>query len=64
MIVILAGLGNLPGVALSGMALGVFEEFADYLLGTEFRIGAVFLLLVLILVYRRFKLSRKREYLK
>ena len=64
MIVIVAGLGNLPGVAISGMGLGVFEEFADYLLGTEFRIGAVFLLLVLILVYRRFKLSRKREYLK
>jgi len=64
MIVILAGLGNLPGVALSGIGLGIFEEFADYLLGTEFRIGAVFLLLVLILVYRRFKLSRKREYLK
>ncbi len=64
MIVIIAGLGNLPGVALSGMGLGVFEEFADYILGTEFRIGAVFLLLVVILVYRRFKLSRKREYLK
>ena len=64
MIVIVAGLGNLPAVALSGMGLGVFEEFADYILGTEFRIGSVFLLLVLILVYRRFKLSRKREYLK
>ena len=64
MIVIIAGLGNLPGVAMSGMGLGVFEEFADYILGTEFRIGSVFLLLVLILVYRRFKLSRKREYLK
>jgi len=64
MIVIVAGLGNLPGVALSGMGLGVFEEFADYILGTEFRIGAVFLLLVFILVYRRFKLARKREYLK
>ena len=64
MIVIVAGLGNLPGVAISGMGLGVFEEFADYILGTEFRIGSVFLLLVLILVYRRFKLSRKREYLK
>ncbi len=63
-IVIVAGLGNLPGVAMSGMGLGVFEEFADYILGTEFRIGSVFLLLVLILVYRRFKLSRKREYLK
>ena len=64
MIVIVAGLGNLPAVALSGMGLGVFEEFADYILGTEFRIGAVFLLLVFILVYRRFKLSKKREYLK
>ena len=49
---------------MSGMGLGIFEEFADYILGTEFRIGSVFLLLVLILVYRRFKLSRKREYLK
>ena len=64
MIVIVTGLGNLPGVALSGMGLGVFEEFADYILGTEFRIGSVFMLLVFILVYRRFKLSRKREYLK
>ncbi|MDA7714417.1 branched-chain amino acid ABC transporter permease [Candidatus Pelagibacter sp.] len=64
MIVIIAGLGNLPAVALSGMGLGVFEEWADYLLGTEFRIAAVFSLLVIILVYRRFKLSRKREYLK
>mgnify|MGYP001270728558 FL=1 len=64
MIVIVAGLGNLPGVAISGMGLGVFEEFADYILGTEFRIGAVFMLLVLILVYRRFVLSRKRQYLK
>jgi len=64
MIVIIAGLGNLPAVAISGMSLGVFEEFADYILGTEFRIGAVFMLLVFILVYRRFKLSKKREYLK
>ena len=55
-----------PAQFFQGMAmgLGVFEEFADYILGTEFRIGSVFLLLVLILVYRRFKLSREREYLK
>jgi len=64
MIVIVAGLGNLPAVAISGMGLGMFEEFADYILGTEFRIGAVFMMLVFILVYRRFKLSKKREYLK
>ena len=49
MIVIIAGLGNLPAVAVSGMGLGIFEEWADYLLGTEFRIAAVFSLLVLIL---------------
>ena len=64
MIVIVAGLGNLPGVAISGIGLGIFEEFSDYLFGTEFRIACVFLLLVIILVYRRFKLARKREYLK
>ena len=63
MIVIIAGLGNLPAVAISGMGLGVFEEWSDYLLGTEFRIAAVFSLLVIILVYRRFQLARKREYL-
>ena len=50
MIVIIAGLGNLPAVAISGIGLGLFEEFADYILGTEFRIGAVFMLLVFILV--------------
>ena len=61
MIVIVAGLGNLPAVAISGMGLGLFEEFADYILGTEFRIGAVFMLLVFILVYRRFKLSKKES---
>ena len=47
MIVIIAGLGNLPAVAISGMGLGVFEEWSDYLLGTEFRIAAVFSLLVI-----------------
>ena len=74
MIVIVAGLGNLPAVALSGMGLGLFEEFADYILGTEFRIGAVFMLLVFHIaklkgygggeIQIRFKLSKKREYLK
>ena len=63
MIVIIAGLGNLPAVAISGMGLGVFEEWSDYLLGTQFRIAAVFSLLVVILVWRRFQLARKREYL-
>ena len=64
MIVMVAGLGNLPGVAMSGMGVGVFEEFEEDILGREFRMGSVCVLLVLILVDRRLKLSRKREYLK
>ena len=64
MIVIVAGLGNFPAVLASGLGLGVIEEFSAYTLGQEYRIGFVFLLLVLILVYRSRVLAKKREYLK
>ena len=64
MIVIVAGLGNLPAVIVSGMGLGIAEEYADYLFGTIMRLAFVFSLLVLILVWRSYSLSKKREYLK
>ena len=64
MIVIVAGLGNFPAVLASGLGLGTIEEFSAYTLGQEYRIGFVFLMLVLILVYRSRKLAKKREYLK
>ena len=64
MIVIVAGLGNLPAVILSGMGLGIAEEYADYLFGTIMRLAFVFSLLVLILIWRSYRLSKKREYLK
>ena len=64
MIVIVAGLGNIPGVLASGLGLGAIEEFSAYALGSEYRIGFIFLLLVLILVYRSKKLAKRREYLK
>ncbi len=64
MIVIIAGLGNIPGVLASGLGLGALEEFSAYLIGQEFRIGFIFSLLVIILVYRSKKLAKKREYLK
>lgn len=64
MIVILAGLGNLPGVILAGAAIGFFEEMVDYILGSEWRLALVFSLLVVILVLRQRKLSKKRLYLK
>jgi len=64
MIVIVAGLGNLAGVIVAGMGLGVVEQFASFLLGAEFQIGFVFGLLVVILVTRSLLLARKRKYLK
>ena len=64
MIVIVAGIGNIPAVLFSGLGLGAVEEFSAYLIGMEFRIAVVFILLVLILVYRSRKLAKKREYLK
>ena len=64
MIVIVAGLGNFPGVLAAAGGLGVAEELSDYIFGTEFRLAFVFSLLVLILVFRNWQLTKKRMYLK
>lgn len=64
MIVVIAGLGNLPGVIIAGMGLGVAELYAGFLLGAQFQLAFVFGLLVVVLVWRNQRLARKREYLK
>ena len=64
MIVVTAGLGNLTGVVVAGTGLGVLENFAGFILGTEFQIAFVFGLLIVILVGRSTMLGRKRQYLK
>lgn len=64
MIAIVAGLGNLSGVVVAGLGLGVAENFAGFIMGAEFQLAFIFSLLVIILVGRSFLLGRKREYLK
>ncbi|MFP6744676.1 MAG: branched-chain amino acid ABC transporter permease, partial [Alphaproteobacteria bacterium] len=64
MIVIVAGLGNLAGVIAAGVGLGAAENFAGFILGTEFQVAFVFGLLVVILVVRSQLLARQRRYLK
>ncbi len=64
MIVIIAGLGNLPGVLAAGLGLGTAENFAGFLLGAEYQIAFVFGLLVVVLLVRSKWLDRKRQYLK
>ncbi|KAA3626467.1 MAG: branched-chain amino acid ABC transporter permease [Proteobacteria bacterium] len=63
-IVIIAGLGNLLGVVVSGLGLGAAESFAAFLFGAEFQAAFTFSLLVVILVLRSRLLARKRRYLK
>lgn len=64
MVVVVAGLGNLPGVVLAGFGLGAAENLAGFILGTEFQIAFVFLLMVAVLMWRSFSLKRRRKYLK
>ena len=64
MIVIVAGLGNLPGVIAAAMGLGTAEELSDYVLGAEYRLAFVFSLLAAVLIWRNRALEKKRMYLK
>ncbi len=64
MIVVIAGLGNLAGVVVAGLGLGAAEYFAGFILGAQFQLAFVFLLLVVVLVVRSWRLAMKRQYLK
>jgi branched-chain amino acid transport system permease protein len=64
MIVVVAGLGNLPAVIVAAFGLGAAEQLAGFILGAEFQIAFVFGLLVVVLMLRSYRLRRKRQYLK
>jgi len=64
MVVVVAGLGNLPGVVLAGLGLGAAENFAGFIFGTEFQIAFVFILMIVVLVWRNHVLRKQRKYLK
>lgn len=64
LIVIVAGLGNMFAVVVAGLGLGAAEQYAAFLLGIEFRVAFVFLLMVVILIWRNLILGRQRKYLK
>lgn len=64
MIVVIAGIGNLGAVAISGLALGTLENFAGFILGAEFQMAFIFSLLVVILVWRNYRLGRERKVLR
>jgi len=64
MIVVVAGIGNVPAVVASGLGLGALENVAGFVLGAEYQIAFVFALMVIILVWRNARAARRRSYLQ
>ncbi len=60
-IVTAAGLGNLPGVIIAGLGLGVAEQYSGFILGAELQQFTVVGLLVLVLGVRQIQQSRHRQ---
>lgn len=60
-IVTAAGLGNLPGVIVVGLAIGVIEQFGGFILGAQYEQAIVVLMLLLVLVVRQIQQSRVRQ---
>ncbi|MEQ8506556.1 MAG: branched-chain amino acid ABC transporter permease [Rhodospirillales bacterium] len=60
-IVTAAGFGNLPGVIMAGLGLGVMEQYGGFVLGAEFQQATVVGLLLFVLVWRQIEMRRQRQ---
>ena len=60
-IVTAAGLGNLPGVIMAGLGLGLAEQYSGFVIGAEYQQATVVGLLVLVLVWRMVQLAKHRQ---
>lgn len=60
-IVVAAGLGNLPGVIVASLGVGVLEQYGGFVLGAEFQQAVVVGLLVVVLVIRQIMQARHRQ---
>jgi branched-chain amino acid transport system permease protein len=61
-VVILGGLGSIPGAIVGGMVLGIVENFASVVFDAGYKDAISFILLVLILVWRPRGIMGKRFY--
>lgn len=60
-IVVAAGLGNLPGVIITALGLGVLEQYGGFTLGAEFQQAIVVGLLIVVLIIRQIIQARQRQ---
>ncbi|MGH8681814.1 MAG: branched-chain amino acid ABC transporter permease [Burkholderiales bacterium] len=63
-IVTAAGLGNLPGVILTALGLGVLEQYSGFVFGAQFQQATIVGLLLLILMFKQLMLLRHRQALQ
>lgn len=63
-IVTAAGLGNLPGVILAALGLGVLEQYSGFVFGAQFQQATIVGLLLAILIWRQLALLRHRKALQ
>ena len=60
-IVVAAGLGNLPGVIISALGLGVAEQYGGFIFGAELQQATVVGLLLVVLIWRQIQMKKNRK---
>ncbi len=60
-IVTAAGLGNLPGVIIAGLGLGVAEQYGGFVFGAELQQFTILALLLIALMWRQLQQRRNRQ---
>jgi len=60
-LVVAAGLGNMPGVIAAGFGMGAIEQFGGFVLGAQYQQALVVGLLLVVLAIRLLQQSRKRQ---
>lgn len=63
-IVTAAGLGNLPGVIIAGLGLGVAEQYGGFVFGAELQQFTILALLLIALMWRQAQQRRNRQALQ
>ncbi len=60
-IVTAAGLGNIPGVIVTGLGLGMAEQYSGFVFGAEFQQATPLILLLLVLIWRQVQMAQHRQ---
>jgi branched-chain amino acid transport system permease protein len=60
-IVIAAGLGNMPGVIMAAFGIGLAEQYSGFVIGAELQQFTVVAILLLVLIWRQIQMRRLRR---